>query len=216
MGEAGSSPARRSASLAGRPARDAEGAVNFALGLLRARLRPDLAYHNLWHTEQDVMPAAAKLAELAALDSDAVELLRVAAAFHDLGFIVRAAEHEQLGADLAAEHLPGFGFAPAEINAIRGMIMATRLPQSPRTPSEEILADADLDVLGRDDFLPRNRALRDELASLGRSFTDSQWLSSQLGFVAGHRYFNPHARALRDDGKARNVGELQRRLAVAH
>jgi hypothetical protein len=39
---------------------------------------------------------------------------------------------------------------------------------------EEILADADLDVLGRDDFFSRGQALRAEREALGKMVSDEQ------------------------------------------
>jgi uncharacterized protein len=91
--------------------------------------------------------------------------------------------------------------------------MATRLPQTPRTALEEILADADLDVLGRDDFLPRNRALQAEVSALGRPVGDKPWLTGQTQFLQSHRYWTAAARSLRDRGKERNIDLLERLLA---
>ncbi len=47
---------------------------------------------------------------------------------------------------------------------------------------EEILEDADLDVLDRDDFLDRNMEPRTERATLGMPSTHVDWYTSQLHF----------------------------------
>jgi hypothetical protein len=99
------------------------------------------------------------------------------------------------------------------VEAVVGMVLATRLPQSPRTPLEELMADADLDVLGRDDFFERNEALRAELATAGERYSDRGWYEFQVGFVEIHRYFSPAAAELRDEGKRRNLEALRARLA---
>ena len=91
--------------------------------------------------------------------------------------------------------------------------MATVVPQGPVTILEQILADADLDVLGRDDFMLRNGNLRRELAFFGQEFTDAQWFSGQLKFVGTHTYFTASARALRDAGQVKNVADLKKKLA---
>ncbi len=192
-----------------------DAAVALALGRLEAELAPALQYHNLWHTAQEVLPMAQRLGAAAGLPPAEAQLLQVAAAFHDLGFVVQTHEHERVGAALAAEALPGLGFTPPEVGVVQGMIMATRLPQSPATHLEALLADADLDVLGRADFLTRNRCLRAELAVLGKVFAEAEWWAGQLAFVRGHAYFTPQARALRDHGQRRNVLRLQRQLARA-
>lgn len=137
-----------------------------------------------------------------------MRLLRLAAAWHDLGFTVSAGEHEAVGVSLARAHLPGFGITGDDLERVAGLILATRLPQSPRTLAERILADADLDVLGREDFLARSALLRAERAALGGAVSDAAWYEEQLAFLRGHRYCTPGARALRDEGKRRNLRRL--------
>jgi hypothetical protein len=116
---------------------------------------------------------------------------------------------------IAEDVLPDFGYAAGQIATVCNAIMATKLPQSPKSRLEEILADADLDVLGRDDFLPRNQALRDELQYLGRKFTDFEWYTSQESFLRDHSYFTKSAHALRDSQKMLNIVALQDALAGA-
>ena len=92
--------------------------------------------------------------------------------------------------------------------------MATKLPQSPHNVLEEIVADADLDVLGREDFCSRNQALRDELAASGVSTIDLVWYGTQLQFMQAHHYFTPTAHVLRDTQKAENIVAMQDRIAA--
>jgi uncharacterized protein len=192
---------------------DYEGARQYALTRLREELAPELTYHNRFHTRDDVLAAVRRLAAMIHIGEEETRLLEIAALYHDLGFVVQRQEHERAGADIAAQVLPGLSFSPSQIATIEGMIAATRLPQSPHTLLEEILADADLDVLGRDDFLPRNRALQAELAALGTTLTDEEWYSDQLRFVQNHRYFTSAAHALRAEGKERNIEKLRDLLA---
>ncbi len=188
-------------------------AVAYALERLRVELPPDFLYHNVWHTEHDVMPAALRLAQLTGqIQEENLRLLEVAAAFHDLGFIEQAQNHELIGARLLAQTLPAFGFSSRQIECLMGLILATRLPQSPRTLLEQILADADLDVLGRDDFFSRNTILRQESIWLGRPFTPREWDRQQLSFLKQHTYFTAVARALRDAGKQQNIASLELKL----
>jgi uncharacterized protein len=192
------------------PEPDYAGAVTFALTRLHAELSPELTYHSAWHTEHDVLPAALRLALLSGIPEEEQRLLQVAAAFHDIGFTQTRTEHERVGAGIAAQILPQYGLDADQIARIVAMIMATKLPQSPRTLIEEIIADADLDVLGREDFLLRNRALRDELAAQGSVVSDEQWVVSQISFLEQHRYFTPAARTLRS---ARKQAHLEHFIA---
>lgn len=165
------------------PVPDYDAAIAYALQRLHAELPPSFSYHNAWHTAHDVLPAVRILAQRSGLFDAETRLLEVAAAYHDTGFLITQIEHERASCKIAAQVLPQYGFDSAQITRIEGMIMATRLPQSPQDAVEALLSDADLDVLGRDDFLLRNRALRDELATFGRTFTDFEWYAAQLRFL---------------------------------
>ena len=187
-------------------------AKHYALNRLEKELSAGLYYHGLIHTTDDVVPATEKFAEGEGVTGESLDLLLTAAWFHDLGFIEVRAGHEVIGARIASEALPGCGYNEEQIQIVKGIIMATVVPQSAQTILERIMADADLDVLGRDDFMFRNGNLRRELAFFGQEFTDTQWYSGQLKFVESHTYFTVSARALRDAGQVKNVADLKKRL----
>lgn len=194
---------------------DLAGAATYALSRLARELQPELCYHSIAHTRDDVVVMATRLAALAKLSHDGLVLLQTAAYFHDLGYIVRRTEHEEAGVAIAAAVLPSFGYSPGQIERIGAMIRATRVPQQPASLPEQILADADLDVLGREDFLGHNRVLRQELANYGEHFSDEDWYARQLAFLQGHSYWTPAARALRDEMKQRNQELVAGLLAAA-
>ncbi|MBX0330347.1 phosphohydrolase [Oscillochloris sp. ZM17-4] len=192
---------------------DYEQARTYALSCLTNDLDPALCYHSLTHTRDDVAPAMERLAPLEGVAGEALMLLRTAAYFHDLGFLQRREGHEEAGVMIAAAVLPTYGYSPAQIAQIGGMIMATRLPQSPRSLPEQLLADSDLDLLGRDDFLALNLRLRAELAHYQPDPGDAAWLRGQIGFLRGHRYWTASARRLREARKQQNIALLEQLLA---
>lgn len=194
------------------PKRQYEAAIQFALDQLERHLSPDLTYHDYWHTSQGVMTAVVTLAALENVSNYETGLLRVAAAFHDIGFLDTYGDHERAGVVRMRQTLPQFGFSPSEINAIAGMILATRLPQTPKNRLEAILADADLDVLGRDDFFSRNEKLRFELASFSITYAKREWMENQYQFLRQHRYFTNGATKKREKGKQANMQQLKRIL----
>lgn len=193
---------------------DHDGAIDYALSRLRAELAPEVTYHNAAHTEFDVLPAARRLARLAGTPAAERRLLEVAAAYHDLGYIRTHLDHEGISIGILAEVLPGFGFRRPDIERIAAMIEATRMPQNPRNELEALLADADLDSLGRDDFLAISRGLWQERAALGVALTWPEWLKAQLNFLRSHRYFTAAARGLRLEGKQRNIAMLEVLIAA--
>ena len=192
---------------------DFEAARQYALNRLQRELSPLVTYHTVAHTLDEVAPAADEFAALEGVTGEDLLLLRTAAIYHDCGYVEQQHDHEEASARIAAAVLPGFGYSPAQIEVIVGIIRATQLPQDPHTLAEQIMADADLNVLGQADYLLRSAALRQELAAFGRAMTDAQWYGSQLQFIHDHRYFTAAARSLRDAQKQVNIAAMAALLA---
>ncbi|MBE2198536.1 MAG: phosphohydrolase [Anaerolinea sp.] len=191
---------------------DFDTAIAYALDQLRLHLDPRLVYHNLWHTEGDVMPGAMELAALSGVSGREQKMLQVAAAYHDIGFIEAYEGHELVSVRVAQEALPGFGFAEGDVAQIVTLIRATIMPQSPQNLLGEILADADLGVLGRADFFERGEILRQETAVFVEFVPPLTWDQRQLLFLQQHAYFTPAARKLRVPGKEKHIAMLQERI----
>jgi len=187
-------------------------ARQYALQRLERELSPNLLYHGIKHTRDEVVPAVERLAGMEGIQGDSLFLLLTAAWFHDVGYIEQPQYHELISARIAVQALPGFGYASEQVEIVKWAVLATILPQAPQNLLEKILTDADLDILGRDDFISRNGELRHELAYLSREYTDREWYSRQLKFLESHTYFTASARSLRDAGKLKNIRKLRNRL----
>lgn len=185
----------------------AEHALRTARAILAA-LPESLLYHDVNHTFGIVLPAAIRYAEALGLDERTRELVRLGAAFHDTGFRDLYRGHEAVSADIAERELTVLGYEEGDVEQVRGMILATRLPQSPRTLAEQVVADADLDILGREEFLQYNKLLRRELALHGTVYDSEGWLAQQIAFVSGHSYFTAAANEARAEGKRANLAML--------
>src|SRR3974377_1485019 len=192
---------------------DFEAARQYALNRLQRELVPAVVYHSLSHTRDEVAPAADQIAALEVVIGEDLLILRTAALYHDIGFVEQYHNHEAASMRIAAAVLPAFCYSPAQIDAFAGISAATRVPQEPHTFLEQIMADADLDILGQAEFLPRNAVLRKELAAFGQVMTDAQWYGRHLQFIRDHRYFTAAARSLRDAQKQVNVAAMAALLA---
>lgn len=193
---------------------DFEKARQYAVYRLQTQLPPWLVYHSVVHTVHEVLPAAERFARAEGVTPDAMFILRTAVLFHDIGFTVQHENHESISAHIAGQALPGFGYNDEQIRAIIGLILVTRLFTTPQDPLEAILLDADLDVLGRTDFLTRNKQLRAEMASLGKVYSDEQWFSQQLKFMQIHTYRTAAAQRLRGPGKVENIHLVENLLEI--
>ncbi len=187
---------------------DYEKAKAFVFAKLTADLLPVLTYHGIHHT-QDVLTAALMLAKAEQISPADTHLIKTAALFHDIGFTVQYKNHEEVGCDIARKSLPHFGYNPVQIEEICGMIMATKIPQNPKTPLEEILCDADLDYLGRKDFYPISNTLYRESLHYGFVKNEMEWDRLQVKFFENHHYFTKTANSLRLEEKNKRLQELK-------
>lgn len=184
------------------------------VGRLSRELSPHLTYHSLYHTRDDVLPAAARLGRASGLNEEEYLTLTTAALFHDTGFIDTYEEHEAGSIAIARAALPDFDYSPTQIDRIAELIAATKMPQRPTDRLQELLCDADLDLLGRDDFMRLNRALLKEVRHYSpRPVPDDTWMRDQLRFIEEHHFFSPAARALRATGESHNRALMRAALA---
>ena len=75
----------------------------------------------------------------------------------------------------------------------------------PTNKLEEIICDADLDYLGRDDFHEIADRLRRELREHGKIDSDRKWDELQVNFLSNHRYFTKTAIETRRPKKLQNL-----------
>jgi signal transduction histidine kinase/predicted metal-dependent HD superfamily phosphohydrolase len=180
------------------------------LDRLREDLPPDLHYHCAAHTD-DVLEETVLFSVVGGLSNYEIELLAIAAAFHDAGFIQSPVDNEAIGADMAREAMQETGtFSNSEIESVTSMILDTRMQDSPngpqQKPSSELskyLLDADLSNLGREDFFDKLELQRRELG-YDRNF----FVEQAFQLVHAHRWHTHAARRLRQGTKEQNIAKL--------
>ncbi|OYU97800.1 MAG: phosphohydrolase [Bacteroidetes bacterium B1(2017)] len=187
---------------------DFKGSEAFILSKLKTELPANLYYHSYNHV-MDVLQAATQYAQMEAVSEYDQVLLKTAVLFHDSGFTIQSKDHEELGCGIVKEFLPNFGYTPEEIEKICGMIMATKIPQTPNNLLEQIICDADLDYLGRDDFWEIGYNLYKELEIYGILTDEKDWNRLQLKFLTKHQFFTNSAKALRKEKKDSHTQKIQ-------
>ena len=172
-----------------------------------AGLDSHLTYHSLAHT-RDVYEQSVRIADAESISRDDLRLLRVAALFHDTGFLRTYANHEQMSCSIFREKTAGMQWSDAVNEQVEGLIMATKLPQQPHTHLQRIICDADLDYLGRDDFFTIGDLLRREFLHFGIVSSQEAWERMQLKFLSTHLYHTRNSRELREPVKQLNLKKL--------
>lgn len=189
-------------------------AKDFVFKRLKEELKTSLYYHNFQHT-LDVCESTERIAELENVNGEDLVLLKTAAVYHDTGFLIQYDNNEEIACDIARETLPQFGYSPEHIYQIEQMILATKVPQTPQNHLAEILCDADLDYIGRDDFfITALRLHREWSENSTKKITFKDWYMKQLLFVQKHDFFTLTARKLREEKKKHNLSQIKELLSL--
>ena len=182
----------------------------FVLNMLEEKLPKNLYYHNLKHTI-DVTTQVEIIGRHEGISDEEMLMLKTAALFHDTGFTRTYKDHEEAGCEIAREYLPKYDYTPEQIDFICNLIMKTKLPPKPVALLEQIICDADLDYLGRADFIPVSGNLYRELRERGAIEDDiDKWNLMQIKFIEGHQYFTNSAKQMRDVNKNNQLEAIRR------
>lgn len=181
----------------------------FMLSKLEEELPNQLYYHSVKHTV-DVVTQVELIGWGEEMSEEDILLLKTAALFHDAGHIVNYDDHEYYSAELAKKYLPQYNYSQKQIDIISELIFATQLPPNPRNKLEEIMCDADLDYLGRSDFIPVSNTLYEELKEQNKVNSLKEWNKMQLKFISNHQYFTKTAKSLREVNKQKQIEHLKK------
>lgn len=168
-------------------------------------------YHNFQHT-LEVVNACSILAARENLNEKETEILLLAAYFHDTGCWAGQEDlslHEEKGVGLAAAFLKSSNHEFL-IEDVSSLILATKFPPNPRTISEKIICDADLQHLSSGDFFDFSLKLKKEQEELGIFMgTKTEWFQTTLGFMRNQRYHSKAGLDLYESGKKINIQHLE-------
>ena len=177
------------------------------ISTLSEKLPSHLKYHCVDHTRY-VVKMTQYIADKEKISKKDTKLLKIAALFHDIGFIISPEDHEKKSCAIAKIELKKYGFDKRDIDKICGMIMATRIPQSPKTDLENILADADLEYLSTSTFRQVSEQLYEELRYFNREIDRKKWFDIQVNFISNHRYHTNYCKRYKEFRKMRNLEKL--------
>jgi uncharacterized protein len=179
------------------------------LHTLATRIAPGYTYHNVNHTAEVLTNAERIAREEGIIDDRDLLLLKVAALYHDMGFLIIYKGHEEVSCQMARHDLRNEKFSKEELDTICSIIMATRIPQTPKSQLEQIICDADLDYLGRDDFECLSNKLMNEYLQQGFVATESDWMNVQIKFIESHHYFTQSSQRNRNPKKLKHLENLK-------
>lgn len=177
---------------------------------LQQNLAKDLYYHDLRHTKE-VVSAVEEIALGERLAPETVEMLKIAAWFHDTGYAITYIGHEEESKALARQYLGSIGYGNEKIEQVCKLIDATRYKHEPENTEEACLIDADRISMGKMSFLLRGEDLRKEWEIyLSHNHTDEDWWQIQINYLKETVFFTHYADKNYSLLKANNIEKLLR------
>jgi predicted metal-dependent HD superfamily phosphohydrolase len=165
----------------------------YIFGLFKNELPPQVVYHNYDHTLL-VVKNVIEIGESENISIEDLELLQLAAWFHDTGFVNGFENHEEKSKKILNEFLVGKNFSSEKIEKIEKLIDATKIPQNPLNKLEEIICDADLYHIGTENFTEKTNLLRSEWEQLCNKYlSDVEFLKGNEKFLSEHKFFTDYA-----------------------
>lgn len=170
-------------------------------------------YHDIEHTKR-VVQVSKEIGIASGLSEKELAIVQIAAWFHDIGYFETVAGHEEKSAIAAAVFLSKYNFPIEHITKVRNCILATKVPQQPKTNLEKIICDADLHHLGSDIFFDLNEkyiAERENLEELAQS--QQHWIGESIKFLSEHKFHTQYAKKIYSDRKNKNIEILHDQLS---
>jgi uncharacterized protein len=170
-----------------------------------SKLSPQLLFHNYEHTSQ-VVRAAAEIGRHEKLGKEEMEMVIIAAWFHDCGYLYTYTGHEAKSVILVQHFLKEMGVGVEKTRIICGCIQATRLPQQPGNLLQKVICDADFYHRSQTCFHQRSLLLREEWQlQLNLAFSDWQWYFQNVEFMVQHTYFTHYSQTVLTKGRQANM-----------
>lgn len=189
-------------------------ADNYVFELFKKSNRSNLIFHDYKHTT-DVVKAAIEIGKATELKEDEIEMVTLAAWFHDAGYLEQCEGHEKISSEIAKKFLESENYNSEKINKIIDCILVTELDAKPVSLLQEVMCDADTLNVGTLEYPIRSKLLRaeKELVS-GQQMIEIEWLEKEIAFLNNHWFYTRYMQLNYNETKAKNIiqrqGEFQK------
>lgn len=190
-------------------------ADDFVFEMFKNSSNPNLLFHDYKHT-YDVVAGVNEIANAQNVLEEELELLQLAAWFHDVGYIEQAKGHEKISATKAKKWLEEAKYSPEKIAKIEKLIGVTEMGEEPTTVLEEIMCDSDMLNIGTEGYIDRSAVLRVEAEQMcGKTVDEIEWLEWELKFLNEHKFYTKYAQLNYNQAKAKNIIQRKQDLKKA-
>lgn len=186
-------------------------AQKYASIILKEQLPSELSYHNYQHTEM-VVNAVETIGRVEKLSEEELEVVQLAAWFHDTGFRDTYKDHEEKSKTIAEEFLMSMEVPQDKIDSITACILATQADNTPNNKLECVICDADLFHFTDENYMEYADKLRKEWkAVLNQVYTDLEWYRMNTEFISKQKFHTEYGQSVIFKAKERILSALQKK-----
>lgn len=190
-----------------------EEAEGYIFDLFNERLSHDYLYHSYQHT-LEIVEACKKIAKAyPEISEDDMEILLLAAWFHDSGYIHVYKGHEEKSKEIARAFLEEKKSTEDKIQRVLDCIDATKRGAKRTELIHKILADADISSIGEKSFFDKADLLKTEWEKFKiRYCSETEWAITQLEFLEAANFHTQEAQRIYGEQRLSNILEQRKRL----
>jgi len=183
----------------------------FIRDLFEKEIQKNLRYHDILHTEY-VASQAEKIGISSGLSEEELQVVIIAAWFHDSGFVSRSDGHEEESQNIARKFLSSKEIPEEFIKKVLICIEATKMPQNPGDNLlAQVVCDADMAYLSEDFYLKRTALLRKEWNHESKTkLSKKTYYQETVELFNNHRYYTEDGENEISPGKAKNFKLLHK------
>ena len=189
-------------------------AKQYISSLLTTELSENCVFHTINHT-LDVVSNAEIIGRYCKLDENSLNVLRICALFHDVGYVDAYNDHERFSAERARTYLYSKKIDPEIIDQVEKAILSTKTPQNPKDQISRILCDADLMNLTFDDYFEQLDLMRKEWEKVGKAKLNShEFHLSSLEFFQSHEYHSKYGKKVLQPKKEQTAEKIRNKVYI--
>lgn len=195
---------------------DLEAVEKYVKKLMEENLPIHIYFHDFKHT-QNVKNQAILLGEKMKLKAEDLEVLTLAALFHDTGFTVSYKRHEEESQAIASTYLKNKNYPDHKIKQVLQLVHVSRTNVAPASLMEKILVDADTSHLGQKKYRTVSELLWKERIKNLPDYQPSEldWRRENYAFLQNHNYYTKAAKKEYGERKSINLKKARKRLLKA-
>lgn len=184
----------------------------FVSEILATQLSKNYIFHSKAHT-LDVVKNVEIIGNYDNLEENDINILKISAFLHDVGYSKIYNGHEKESAVLAEKFLRKENIDESEIERVITTILATKVPQKPKDKLSEMLCDADLMHFTYDDYFEYMELLRGEWKRCSiANLNEKEFDKNTVSFFNSHTYFSKYGIEVLKPLKEKTLLKIKNRI----